>query len=100
MRSPSTAMASAFGRVLSTVQTFAFVIIRSAAGFAWPKAMKLPRQRTTVKIEIVLAILAVMKLLALLAFLAIVLSFSPFELCPKYVKEGPAGELEQLHLII
>src|SRR5436190_24354574 len=37
MRSRSTAKDSACGRVLSTVQIFALVIIRSAAGLLWAK---------------------------------------------------------------
>src|SRR5215831_1699151 len=93
MRSPSTASASAWGRVLSTVQIFALVIMRSAAGFICPKAMKPPRRTTSVKIEIVLAILALMKILA------IALSFSPLQLCPQYVKERAAGKLKELHVI-
>src|SRR4029077_706173 len=89
IRSPSTASASACGRVLSTVQIFALVMIRSAAGLdcAWSSELK----RTSAQNADALRRISVTH--------RIQLSFSPLELRPQNIKERSARHFEQFHFI-
>src|SRR4029077_15428667 len=90
IRSPSTASASACGRVLSTVQIFALVTIRSAAGLDCADAMEHAITKTKLTAR------------ALDNFILelILLPFSPLEFGPQNIKERPARELKQFHFQI